>query len=274
MVPDPQPSGGFEWVQAASAPALVCRPLATMAPHLYTTRTWKLGSRSAEPDLAWAEVAQAAGVTAARLVRLRQVHGAAAIVVTTVESIDPIDLPQADIVGTDLPDVAVAVQAADCAPILLADPSAGVVAAAHAGWRGLAARAPAAAVAMFVDRWKSRPGDLVAAIGPSIGACCYEVGADVREAFEAAGFEPTSVARWFGAEHRPRYWHFDGWASAREQLMGAGMSAERIHVARLCTGCHPAHFSSYRREGGAAGRMAAVIRAPGRRAAGAAELER
>jgi YfiH family protein len=256
---DPQPSGGFTWVQHSAAPALICRPLGRVASHLYTTRAWMLGSRSADPVLAWRQVAQAAGVASNRLVHLRQVHGSTVATVRRGEALSP-SLPEADIIATDDPELAIAIQMADCTPILIADRVRGVVAAAHAGWRGLAGRVPDAAIAALERHWGSRPDDLVAAIGPSIGACCYEVGADVRIAFENAGFEANQIAGWFGPERRPRHWHFDGWKSAADQLMTAGLTEEQIHVARLCTGCHPVHFSSYRREGASTGRMVAVIR--------------
>ena len=155
---DPQPNGGFAWAQDAPAPALVCRPLLEAAHHLYTTRPWRLGSRPAADGLGWDEVAQAVGVEPARLIRLRQVHGASAIVVRRGDPRTGV-AGDADILTTDDPARAIAVQAADCAPILIADRATGAVAAAHAGWRGLAAGAPGAAVRAMQEAWGSRPAD-------------------------------------------------------------------------------------------------------------------
>jgi YfiH family protein len=270
----PQPNEHFVWVQAAAGPALICAPLAAVARHLYTTRQWPLGTDSLQPgyDRAWRDVALAMEVTEPDLVRLRQVHGATAVSATAARGIRP----AADVVFSDARHLAVAVQAADCAPILFADLHSGFVAAAHAGWRGMAARAPAAAVQSLEQEFGTSPADVIAAIGPSIGSCCYEVGADVRDAFMAAGFTAEALSRWFlpapaatrrnpsmkGLADSPRAgrWFFDGWACVREQLAAAGVPDDQIFAAALCTASHAEVFCSYRRDGQAVGRMAAAIR--------------
>jgi purine-nucleoside/S-methyl-5'-thioadenosine phosphorylase / adenosine deaminase len=260
MLTESRPADGFAWDLTGPAAALVCQPLAALAPHLYTTRRWRLGAPSVDAALAWHEVAAAIGVSPDRLSRLRQVHGAAAVVIRSTDEPPSGAAGDADILTTIDPGRAIAIQAADCAPILLVDARTRAVAAAHAGWRGLAARVPAAAVQSMVDAWGTRPEDLMAAVGPSIGACCYEVDTTVRVAFEAAGFGRDDLRTWFGAGGRPEHWQFDGWAAARDQLEHAGVRAGRIYVARVCTGCHPDLLCSFRRQGAAAGRLAAVIR--------------
>lgn len=277
----PQPNGGFRWMQTAWGPALACSPLEPFADHLFTTRSWALGSAvSADDPAAWDEVAGAMGVDPAGLVRARQVHGRDVL----VRQVDPAlpdrprsrdsqrsthsdgsrdwrQLSAADILVSNDPSLVVAVQAADCVPLLLADRSTGAVAAAHAGWRGLAARVPEATVRVLAREFGSRPGDLVAAIGPSISAPRYEVGIDVRDRFVRGGFSPTHLARWFSDSHRARHWRFDGWQATCDQLEAAGVPADAIYRADLCTASHPDLFCSYRRDGSPAGRMAAVIRA-------------
>ena len=123
----------------------------------------------------------------------------------------------------------------------------------------------------------TNPRDLLVAAGPAIGACCYEVGEDVRAAFADAGFTPAQLERWFRPEpsalgpsnppmaslpavRRPGHWFFDGWSCVREQLEAAGVPAGQIFLSGLCTASHEDAFCSYRRGGAAAGRMAAVIR--------------
>ena len=186
-----------------------------------------------------------------------------------------------DIVVTDAPGVAVAVQAADCVPLLIADRRTGAVVAAHAGWRGLAGNVPRVAIDALAREFGGRAIDLVVAAGPSVGPCCYEVGADVRRCFEAAGFSAGAIQRWFhdgpkptaanpsmpslSAERRPEHWFFDGWTAVREELQDAGVPADQIHLATLCTASHPDVLCSYRRERNQAGRIAAAIRCAPRR---------
>ena len=161
---------------------------------------------------------------------------------------------------SDDPRLALAIQTADCVPLLIADRRTGAVAAAHAGWRGLAARVPVVAVEALTREFGSRPADLVAAIGPSISAARYEVGADVRERFAASGCSRAQMARWFADADRPSHWHFDGWRSARDLLEAAGVPAAQIHASGLCTASHPDLLCSFRRDGMGAGRVAGAIR--------------
>ena len=131
-------------MQAAAGPALVCRPLAPIASHRYTTRHWELGVRAGGDERsAWAALAGALELETARLVRVHQVHGAAVVVAREGESQhDGAD--EADIIVTGAPGLGLAVQAADCVPLLIADERTAAVAAAHAGWRGMAAGVPSA----------------------------------------------------------------------------------------------------------------------------------
>jgi polyphenol oxidase len=267
----PQPSDGFAWVQAPGGEALVCLPLLGLARHLFTTRAWTLGfTRDADDAAAWDEVAGALSVSRAHLIRVHQVHGAAVVVCREGEQV-AVDAAgsaagDADIILSNDPGLALAIQTADCIPLLVADRRIGAVAAAHAGWRGLAAGVPMTTVEAMTREFGSRPADLVAAIGPSISAPAYEVGKDVWERFAAAGFSADQLARWFRGGARADHWHFDGWQATREQLDAAGIPADQVHLSALCTATDPA-FCSYRRDGAGAGRVAAAIRAitPGSR---------
>ena len=282
----PKPSDGFEWVQLPAGPALVCRPVERYASHLFTTRRWRLGAAisaststlsMANDAEAWDEVAAAMVVEKSRLARLRQVHGS--VVVTYRRGAQPPAedvLPEADIVISDAPGVALAVQTADCVPVVMIDRRLGVVAAVHAGWRGLAARAPVIAVERMARDFGTRAADLLVAIGPAIGSCCYEVGPDVRTQFEQASIAPAQLGRWFSARpvasglnptmtslsavRREGHWFFDASQTARDELTSAGLTGTQIYVSGLCTASHRDVFCSYRRDGAPAGRMAAAIR--------------
>jgi YfiH family protein len=140
----------------------------------------------------------------------------------------------------------------------MADERTGAVAAVHAGWRGLVAGAPTEGLRLLTREFGVRPADIVVAIGPSIGPCCYEVGSEVRDRFDDA-WGPASV-RWF--ERGPEKGLFlDLWRAAADQLADAAILPERIHVAQLCTAHHLELFHSYRAEGPRTGRLAGVIRA-------------
>jgi copper oxidase (laccase) domain-containing protein len=111
----------------------------------------------------------------------------------------------------------------------------------------------------------SRPEDLLAAIGPAIGRCCYEVGEDVRESI-ARAFGEREASKWFTAGRAGGKWMFDTWASARAQLEAAGTPSGQVFGAGLCTASHADAFCSYRRDGPPAGRIAAVIKPRARKA--------
>ena len=280
----PKPNDAFKWVQVSAGQSLICRPLERAASHLFTTRLWPLGSTSsADRGEGWDDVANAMGVNRAHLVRVHQVHGAAVVVVRRDSEVssactaETALLPDADIIVSNDPAQAIAIQTADCVPLLVADRRTGAVAAAHAGWRGLAARVPEVAVQRLSQEFGGRPNDLFVAIGPSIGACCYEVGGDVRACFETAGFSGLRLERWFVSEPRPSdtnpsmpslppnrradHWFFDGWAATCDQLEWAGVPRGQMYVAELCAASHADAFCSYRRDGSRAGRLAGAIRA-------------
>ena len=272
----PAPAAPFEWVTTDAGPGLVCRVLEPFAAHIFTTRIWALGRASASggSDTACSEIARTLDVRPDRLAQVRQVHGANVVVA------EPAGRPDADIIVSRDPDRAIAIRVADCVPLLIADRRTGAVAAAHAGWRGLALRVPEVAVAALEREYGSRRADLIAAVGPSVGACCYEVGPDVRASFTAGGHAEATLVRFFhrapvvdprnppfAAVTAPRRdrWFFDTAIATCEQLTAAGLSTGQIYAARLCTASHPEVFCSYRRDGIGAGRLAAAIRRGSRR---------
>lgn len=253
---EPQPSGGFEWAQAPPCGAVLrCAPFLPFANHFFTAGPLQLREDEAE----WDVVAALAGVPRKRLRLLHQVHGRT-VAVASKGLTTPWHRPEADAVISDDPSVALVVRVADCAPILLADRSTGAVAAVHAGWRSTMHRIVEAAVSSMRRRYDTNPADLVAAIGPSLGACCGEMGEEVIDAFRRSGHDDGAIERWFKREpgRRP---HLDLWRANREQLEQAGVSSAAIHVSALCTRTYADIFHSYRAAGSQAGRMAAVIRA-------------
>lgn len=184
----------------------------------------------------------AAGTT---LATARQVHG------DTVTTADRAADAEADAIAGDDPSRLVAIRTADCVPILLGCRRRGAVVAVHAGWRGLVADVPAAAVRHLTAEG-SEPTDLVAAIGPAIGVDAFEIGPEVAAAFRTAGLDAAVVDR----TPRP---HADLHAAARRRLREAGLADEAIDGAPTCT-ASDARFFSHRRDAGRTGRHLSAIR--------------
>ena len=240
-----QPAPGLSLPKAGAI--LRCPPLQQHANHFFTAASLQLRHDEAE----WQEVAALAGVPADRLLLLRQVHGRTVAVAAEGQSQDW-QPPEADAVVSDDPSVALVVRVADCAPILLADARTGAVAAIHAGWRSTMQRIVDPTLAAMRTHFGVRPADVVAAIGPSLGACCGEMGEEVVEAFRHAGHGEDAINRWFlrEPERRP---HFDLWRANYDQLVEAGVAPGSIHISALCTRSHPDVFHSYRSAGPKAG---------------------
>jgi YfiH family protein len=236
--------------------------LAGVSDHFFTTRQLRFRGREQEPR-DWAAVAGALGVLPDHLLRPRQVHGTAIVITRRGDEIPRWGAerprPRADIILTDDPAVAVAVQVADCVPVLIADRRSAAVAAVHAGWRGTAARVAHIAVRALDEAFGSRPADLVAALGPGIGPCCYEVGSELLDVFAAAGHPPADRGRWFVRAEDGTV-RLDVPLANRDQLVSAGLPPGAIHIAGLCTASHPELFYSYRREGQGTGRIVGVIK--------------
>jgi YfiH family protein len=257
--PLPEIPESFVWTDESWGSALRCRPLLAAASHLFTTRQLTL---TTPDDLA----RLAAAVGAERVKMVTQVHKADVVVVRRDVAAED-DRPEADVLISNDPAVAIAVRAADCVPILLADPMTGAVGAVHAGWRGTAARAVVAAVDAMQREFGSEPGRLLAAIGPSIGSCCYEVGTELVDTFAAAGHERYLIDRWFLSrpptrEHRQRSpLQLDVAGATRDQMILAGIPEENIFLSGLCTAMNLDVFTSFRVEREHAGRLAAAIAA-------------
>ncbi|MDR7483811.1 MAG: peptidoglycan editing factor PgeF [Armatimonadota bacterium] len=249
---------GLAWLAAASLAALdvvhafTTRMGGTSAPPYDTLNLGRgVGDRPEAVRANRARVLAALGRALDDHVEASQVHGAAVAVVGAAQRGRKVD--GVDALATRERSVVLAMHCADCVPVLLADPVRGAVAAVHTGWRGTASGAAAATVAAMAQAFGSRPADLVAAIGPTIGPCCYEVDAPVLAGFAAwpwrdRVFRPS----------RPDRWSLDLPEANRLQLVAAGVRDAAISAAGLCTSCHAALFFSHRRDG-RTGRMGALI---------------
>ncbi len=222
-------------------------PLSACASHFFTVNNLTLRDDAAE----WEGVAGAIGVAREDLLMVRQVHEAT-VAVASPDRRRPWPRPDADAIVSNDPGAAIVVRVADCVAILLAEETGRAVAAIHAGWRGTAKRAAISGVSALQATYGVRPERMIAAVGPSIGPCCYEV----------VGGHTPGVPR-----GRPP--HLDAGALVRapgrrqvsprpvacdaDQLEGAGVMPDNIHVAELCTKTHADVFHSHRVQGAKAG---------------------
>jgi YfiH family protein len=201
-----------------------------------------------------------------KLITVRQIHSAVTLVAPVGEAAAAMvsetgrALCEGDGLITAAPGLLLGVQTADCVPVLVVDTERRIVAAFHAGWRGTVARIVEYGVTRLQREFGSRPESLMAAIGPSIGACCYVVGAEVHNAFHTNFHYADELFR--PAPGTAQYM-VDLWEANRRQLLVAGVAEERISVLGECTGCAglPAarRYFSHRLEHGFTGRMLSVI---------------
>jgi YfiH family protein len=232
---------------------LVCTALEPFARHLFTTRELEFRPVALRPD--YERVAQALSVRGDDVVRVRQVHGSTVFTVERGQAV--LRPPDADAVISLDPARAASVRTADCVPILIADRRGRLVAAVHAGWRGTAAGVTQATLAT-IGTLGVQPSDLMAALGPAAGSCCYQVDDAVRRRFVEA--DPRA-GRWFARDGER--WRLDLAAANCAQLVAAGVSRAHVFLAGLCTIHDHTSWHSYRREGADAGRMVAAIRLQG-----------
>lgn len=178
---------------------------------------------------------------------LKQIHS------TVVHQANSPELNQleGDGLTTRTPGLWLGIKTADCVPVLLADAKNHAIGALHAGWRGAAHGILASCLQQWQSTFESRPADIFAAVGPSIGGCCYEVGPEVSTLFQQLFPERPELSGVAKIDLRE---------AIRRQLEAAGVPPGHIDTAQMCTQCEPEWFYSFRRERDLAGRMFSAIR--------------
>jgi polyphenol oxidase len=212
------------------------------------------------------------------LITVRQIHSD---IIHCVDSLpDPSNSEQlvGDGLITSTPGLLIAIQTADCIPVIVVDTKRHAVGVFHAGWRGTLQRIVEKGVGEMARHFGSRPRDMKAAIGPGISGCCYEVGEEVRTKFESQFAYAASLfremkesdpvrekypllfltARAPGHSELPKKIFLNLIEANRQQLIAAGVPKKSIESSQLCTNCHPELLFSYRAEKGKTGRMMAV----------------
>lgn len=197
-----------------------------------------------------------------KITTCQQVHGNKVICVTNEligkGATDFNDtIADADALITNISQVPLTLFFADCTPILIYDPIHNVIGNAHGGWRGTVGKIALHTIELMHKIYGTNPKDCLASIGPSIGACCYEIGEEVALKFRKAFPNHTEQILHFHQDKQK--YHLDLWQANALTLQQAGLPKTNIEIANVCTSCNHDIFFSYRADKGHTGRIASII---------------
>jgi YfiH family protein len=200
----------------------------------------------------WNRLAMAFGIPLDNFLTLNQVHGDDIFVVKPYGDFFPADKAlNYDAIVTTRENLAICIKTADCVPVFVVDRAKNIIAAVHAGWKGTALEITAKVVRLFLDQYGSYPRDILAAIGPSIGLCCFEVNEEAAESF--CSLQDNGEFLFTG--NRPNKWIVDLPEANRRQMINCGIPEANIDLSHLCTSCRQDLFFSHRGSGGITGRQ-------------------
>lgn len=214
---------------------------------------FRVGDNPESVEKNYIHISEDFGIPFERITAAKQIHSSDVRVVTEDEcglGVSRLDQAfEADGLVTNCKNMPLVVFYADCVPVLMVEETVGVVAAVHSGWRGTVVRIAEKAVHTMTERFGANPECIKAVIGPSIGKCCFETGAEVAENFEKSFVEKLPNNKY----------KVDLWEANRQILLDSGLRQKNIEVLGMCTMCHPELLYSYRAHGDSTGRMGAVI---------------
>jgi len=164
-------------------------------------------------------------------------------------------IPETDALTTDVPGLILMTRYADCAPLLFYDPKTHTVAIAHAGWQGTLEHIAQKMVKALINHYHCQPKHILAAIGPSIGPCCYQISNTMAD----YALKKLPRAQEYIRESLDDGLYFNLWQANKEQLKSSGIKDENLYCSRLCTSCNVDLFFSYRKEKRITGRFGALI---------------
>ncbi len=200
----------------------------------------------------WDKLSTAFEIPMENFLVLNQVHGDGIFVIKPHgEYFNSREHLNYDAIVTNRPNIAICIKTADCVPVFIVDPIKKVIAAVHAGWKGSALAITAKVARLLKSQYGSEARDLLAAIGPSIGPCCYEVDTAAADAFHGHHRCDTLLS----PSKSKNRWMLDLVEANRTQLLEEGLTAEHIDTSGLCTKCRPDAFFSHRGSGGITGRQ-------------------
>ncbi len=215
---------------------------------------FRVGDREEDVRRNLAIVGEAFAIPRGNLVLMGQVHGERIRVIDSADSL-PVRVPECDGMITARPGVALGVKTADCVPLFFVDRVRRIIGVAHAGWRGTALGMAAKMIDAFVEGFASHPEDILAAVGPAVGACCYQVDAPVYAALAAR----TGAGRFLRPCREEGRWMLDLALANCLQIGERGVPEANIRTANHCTACRQELFFSHRASGGCTGRQVNLL---------------
>lgn len=200
----------------------------------------------------WNRLAMAFSIPLENFQTLNQVHGDDIFVIKPYGDYFSTDKTlNYDAIVTTRENLAICIKTADCVPVFIVDWAKKIIAAVHAGWKGTALEISAKVINLLYDRYDSSPRDILAAIGPSIGMCCFELDEESAETFR----NQKDYEDFLLPGNRPNKWIVDLPEANRRQMINCGIPEDNIDLSHLCTSCRQDLFFSYRGSGGITGRQ-------------------
>jgi hypothetical protein len=200
----------------------------------------------------WHRLAMAFAIPMDQFLTLNQVHGDNIFIIKPFgEYYSSSEAMNYDAIVTSRTNLAICIKTADCVPVFIVDKAKKIIAVVHAGWRGTALEITAKVVRLLIEKYGSSPRDLLAAVGPSIGQCCFEVDSAAANSF----FEHKNNEAFLFPGARPNKWMLDLAEANRQQILNCGIPETNIDVSDLCTSCRQDLFFSHRGSGGITGRQ-------------------
>jgi YfiH family protein len=219
-------------------------------PYNSNNLAFHVGDKEKDVLLNHAALAKALGYDLDALIHMRQIHSDRVVIVDETFTFD--DPPECDALIAGIVNKPLMVMTADCTPLLLYDPHQHVIAAIHAGRAGAFKNIVAKSISKMREHFHSRPSDILAILGPSIGVCCYEVNETINDEAHALGLG-------YAMQKRQNKFYLDVNRILKAQLNASGVSYEHTEDLNRCTSCENNTFFSYRADGQQTGRMAGII---------------
>jgi YfiH family protein len=214
--------------------------------------SFKKGDEESRVLQNWGRLAMAFAIPLEHFLTLNQVHGDDIFVIKPFgDYYSSSEAMNFDAIVTNRTNLAICIKTADCVPVFIVDKAKKIIAVVHAGWRGTALEITAKVVRLLIEKYGSSPRDLLAAVGPSIGQCCFEVDSAAANSF----FEHKNNEAFLFPGARPNKWMLDLAEANRQQILNCGIPETNIDVSDLCTSCRQDLFFSHRGSGGITGRQ-------------------